>query len=201
VRLVDAAALTSEQRSTLEEVYVGAFPDKERAPFDSLFADDVLAMLDGQLPVGILVLRDLGETGWRFVRYLAVGPKGGGLGSRMWQLLVEASRDYSRIVLDVEDPEEPGIAPEERELRLRRIGFYERLGLHFPPGVRGYAPPHDGVPLPLHPMVADVGAVATPPLDDDDLRAVLVAVYRFRYGLAADAPETVLMLEASGLGR
>ena len=46
MRLVDAATLTSEQRATLEEVYVGAFPDKERAPFDSLFADDVLAVVD-----------------------------------------------------------------------------------------------------------------------------------------------------------
>ena len=62
-------------------------------------------------PEGLAVVRELGSTGWTFLRYYAVGARGGGTGSAMLeQLAAQLSREGgSLLVWDVEDPDEPGL--------------------------------------------------------------------------------------------
>lgn len=194
--LVDAATLAPTDVDATRAIYEGAFPDELTAPFESLLADRMLVLLEDGAPAGMAVLRDLADTGWAFLRYYVVGRRGGGLGSAFWGLLRDAHAGYSRIVLDVEDPDRPGIDAAERELDLRRIAFYERLGVVLLP-VHTYEPLHDGVPQPLRPMLTDLPGPT--PAVPDDLRELVLAIYLHRYGMAADHPDVVACLAASGL--
>ncbi|GAB3988244.1 GNAT family N-acetyltransferase [Nocardioides marmoraquaticus] len=198
MRLERPDRLGPEQLATVRDLYEDAFPPASRSDFQELLADRVLVLVDGRVPVGLAVLRDLADTGWTFLRYFAVGVRGHGLGQRFWQLLRAAHPDHTRIVLDVDDPDEPGIEDAERTVRERRIVFYERLGVALTP-VREYAPPHHGGPLPMRLMVADLRAEQTEALGDRDLRAVVVAVLRHRYDLDEDTPLVQSVLAASGL--
>ncbi|MFT4009316.1 MAG: GNAT family N-acetyltransferase [Nocardioidaceae bacterium] len=200
MRLVDARCLDPSQLAAAQAIYEGAFPEHERVPFTALFIDRVLVLVDDDRPCGLAVLRDLGDTGWTFLRYYCVGDRGCGLGSLMWGLLKEAHAGQTRIILDVENPDEPGTDAASKALRERRIAFYQRLGVRLLP-VYDYLPPHDGVPFDLRPMVADLDTPdgRTPPLAPADLRAVVLAVFELRYGLPADHPAVQRCLAASGL--
>ena len=47
-------------------------------PFDELFVDRMLVLLDEDGPAGFALVRDLAETPWTFLRYYAVGRRGRG---------------------------------------------------------------------------------------------------------------------------
>jgi hypothetical protein len=116
----------------------------------------------------------------------------------LWKLLTRAMADagHTRIVFDVEDPTETS-DPAEALIRRRRIGFYERLGAQLLP-VNGYMPPHGDDTHPMLLMAADLDVRATRILGDD-LRDVLIAGYRYRYGLAPGDPVVRNTLRQSGL--
>lgn len=204
MRLVDARTLDPGKLAVAQRIYEAGFPEHERVPFTALFVDRVLVLVDTEdadRPCGVAVLRDLADTGWTFLRYYCVGDRGRGLGSLMWGLLKQAHAGQTRIILDVEDPDEPGTGAEDKALRERRIVFYERLGVRLLP-VHDYFPPHDGVPFDLRLMAADLGTPdgRTPPLAPADLRALVLAVFELRYGLPAEHPAVQQTLAASGLG-
>ncbi len=186
MRLVAGSALTGADRAQAQAIYEDGFPEEWlRSPFDELFEDEVLVLVDEDgTPLGLTVVRALGTTGWTFVRYFVAGVRGQGVGSRLWEALAQNRIGHgdTRVLLDVEDPADDGIDDEEAALRRRRIVFYERLGLVELP-VQGYAPPHDGGAHPLRLMLADLiaGGPATVP-EPRDLRAVVVAVFEHRYG-------------------
>jgi hypothetical protein len=202
LRLVEAADVDAAALERARAIFEDGFDESLRSPFGSLFADRVLVLLDGDAVAGLAVVRDLGTTGWTFLRYFVVGLRGQGIGSRFWSLLRCALAGRSRLVLDVEDPAEPGIDDTEREIRWRRIRFYERLGTaHLP--VDGYQPDHGGDPCPLRLMLADLGlpqSEPTPVPDPGDLRAVVLAVYLHRYGRPGHDPAVLDTLHRSGLG-
>lgn len=179
-------------RAHAQEIYRDAFPPELRAPFDDLFDDEVLVYAeDPDRAAGLVVLRRIGEQRWAFVRYFLAGRRGAGVGSRMFADLRRELGD-ARVVLDVEDPGEPGIDGAEHAVRLRRIAFYERLGMTVLP-VRGYEPPHDDGHAPaLLLLSSDVD----PGLD---VRHLVETVFRDRYHLADDHPVVRRVLEASSL--
>lgn len=108
----------------IELLYVSSFPASERFPFGNLisYAENGHAELLWSDDGGFAYI--LPSDGRTFLLYLAVVPekRGKGIGSRMLQDLKD--RSYGKtIFLNVEPPEGP-----EKELRLRRIGFYKRNG-------------------------------------------------------------------------
>lgn len=190
MELIPAGSLGPDDLAAVEAIYVERFPDELRAPFAELLRDDVLVGLVEGHPAALAVTRPLGPTGSIFVRYLAVAASGGGVGSRFWRLAVDrwAADGYGRVLLDVEDPDEPGIDPDEKHLRERRIVFYERLGGRVLP-VGDYRPAQPGGAEP-HPLrLLAFGAEAS-------VRDMVRAVYEYRYGLPPDDPAVVRALES-----
>lgn len=204
LRLVGIDELDRQRQRHVERIYTDGFPPQERAPFDSLRADRFLVAVSGEgTPVGLAVTRDLGTSELVFLRYYVVEGRGRGTGTAVWALLREdAGSRRPFLALDVEDPEEDGVGDDEREQRRRRIRFYERNGVALLP-VLGYRPDHDGTPLALRLMLADLRrptAQPTPIPSADVLRDVVLTVFRERYGAGPDHPDVVACLTASGLG-
>jgi hypothetical protein len=196
-RLVAAATLTDAELDVVRRIYEEAFPADLRVPFPDLFVDRLLVRVEDDGPTGLALVRDLGPTGWTFLRYYAVGTRGRGTGSAMWADLVAllAAEGRTRLVWDVEDPDEPGIGAELVEEHRRRIVFYERLGGRLRP-VRDYLPPHDDGHAPRL-LLMDRPLVDPDPVVP--LRELIEGVYLRRYGLAADSPVVRRTLKASGL--
>ncbi len=123
-----------------------------RAPWEEITAsrpDERLFVLldDEAMPVGLALVRHLGDTSMSFVRYFVVDEqrRGGGHGSALLKALVDHLREAGRsmLLLDVEDPDgRPDDSPERRD-DLRRIEFYRRQGVDLL-AVRDYAPPDHG---------------------------------------------------------
>jgi hypothetical protein len=183
VNLVEAVTLTPAQRGTVRAIYEDAFPDELQVPFDDLFVDRMLVLLDDDGAAGFALVRDLAETRWTFLRYYAVGRRGRGTGSVMWRSLTAllAAEGRSRLIWDVEDPDETGLSPDVAAEHRRRIVFYERLGGRLQP-VREYLPPHaDGHAPQL--LLMDVPLVDEP---DPPLRELVETVYLRRYGVPAE---------------
>ncbi|ANH39707.1 hypothetical protein I601_3300 [Nocardioides dokdonensis FR1436] len=112
--LVPAASLRADQLGRVRDIYDEAFPEELRVPFEDLLVDRLLVRVSGSgQPEGLAVVRALGPTGWTFLRYYAVGARGGGIGSAMLdQLAAALAREGgSLLVWDVEDPDEPGLSP------------------------------------------------------------------------------------------
>lgn len=196
MRLVEADDLTPAQLGAVERIYVGAFPEDLLAPFPDLFADRMLVLLADDGPAGMALVRDLAGTSWTFLRYYAAGRRGQGIGSVMWQQLTGllAQEGRTRLVWDVEDPDEPGLTPESVVEHRRRIAFYERLGARLLP-VREYHPPHgDGHEPQMLLMDTELGAG-----DRAGLRELVEAVYWLRYGTDPDHPNVRRTLLASAL--
>jgi GNAT superfamily N-acetyltransferase len=185
VRLVAADRLDERGRSDLRAIYEQGFDDRLRSPFDDLWQDQVLALAD-ESPHGMAVVRELGPTGWVFLRYFVVAAqrRGDGVGARLWGLVktAMAGAGHTRIVFDVEDPAETP-DPAEISVRRRRIGFYTRLGAQLL-DVREYMPPHGDDTHPMLLMAADLDRPQTPPITGPALREIVLAVYQYRYGLA-----------------
>lgn len=185
----DAAGLSEGQLARVRAIYDEAFPPELSADFDSLLADRLVVRLaDDGTPEGLAVLRPLGDTGWVFLRYYAVGVRGGGVGTAMLGELADllGSEGSSLLVWDVEDPDEPGIPEAHVVEHRRRIAFYERAGGVLLP-VTDYAPPHgedlgDHVPH-LRLMCLPLAGTAVPPTRD-----VLLAALTLRYDLDPQHP-------------
>jgi hypothetical protein len=194
--LVESTQLTAEQRGTVRAIYEDAFPEELQVPFDDLFVDRMLVLRDEDGPAGFALVRDLDETRWTFLRYYAVGRRGRGTGSLMWRALTArlAADGRTRLVWDVEDPDEASLSPELVEEHRRRIVFYERLGGRLRP-VREYLPPHDDGHAP------QLLLMDTPLADETEspLRELVETVYLRRYGLPADDPAVRRTLLASSL--
>lgn len=173
-------------------IYEESFPASLRAPWSEVRdhrEDERLLVLDGGShgpandgPLGLALLRHLGDTRLTFVRYLAVDStqRNRGLGGTLVTLLREhLTRDgRSALLLDVEKP-----AGQHAEDDRRRIAFYRRHGLEVL-DVEDYSPPDHGevgeqVPLLLMgAALNDSGA-----LTGSRAAAWAAAVLRYRYGV------------------
>ncbi len=199
LRLVAVADLDAEQTARAREIYEGGFPPELSSDFEKLFVDPCFAFLDEGRVVGWAVLRPLADTGWIFLRYFVAGERGQGVGSRMWRAMREHFAAYDRILLDVEDPEEPGIDADEESIRRRRIDFYRRLGIEVLP-LRAYRPPHDGEEPWMQLLASDLPqGDPTPVLGREGIREILLAVYEHRYGVTTADAVVRRTLEESNL--
>ncbi|MCE7002898.1 hypothetical protein LWC34_08640 [Kibdelosporangium philippinense] len=195
MKLVPATSLPD--LAQVRKIYEDGFSARLRTPFEDLLADRALVLTDGS-PRGFAVLRELGPTGWVFLRYFVVGERGRGLGAVLWDEVRREMAGFTRIVYDVEDPAEDGIDEAERTIRERRISFYTRLDAVLLP-IKGYHQPNEDEPHPMLLMAADLTQPQTAPIVGDDLRDTMLAVYRYRYGLTATDPVVSDTLRASGL--
>ena len=194
--LVSAATLPDHELAAVRAIYESAFPEELTVPFRDLLVDRLLVRVEADGPTGFALVRDLGPTGWTFLRYYAVGRRGRGIGSRMWADLTAllAAEGRTRLVWDVEDPDEAGIPAHLVDEHRRRIVFYERLGGRLLP-VRDYFPPHDDGHAPaLRLMDQPLGGAADVPLQE-----LVEGVYQRRYGVPADSPAVRRTLRSSGL--
>jgi hypothetical protein len=187
---VTVADLDEAQLARAREIYEGGFPPELSSDFEELFVDACFAFLDGsgeeERVVGWAVLRPLADTGWIFLRYFVAGERGQGIGSRMWRAMRSHFADYQRILLDVEDPDEPGIDAEEESIRRRRIEFYRRLDIEVLP-LRSYRPPHGDEDPWMQLLASDLPpGDPTPTLGREGIREILLAVYEHRYGVTTD---------------
>jgi len=191
--------LDARQLAAVRAIYEDAFPEDLRADFDSLLVDRLVVRVTGAgTPEGLAVLRPLGDTGWVFLRYYAVGVRGGGVGTAMLAELgaLLAAEGRSLLVWDVEDPDEPGLGEHAVLEHRRRIAFYERAGGVLLP-VRDYAPPHgddldDHAPH-LRLMCLPLGGASAPAPRD-----VLLAAMTLRYELEPDHPAVLRALDSLG---
>jgi GNAT superfamily N-acetyltransferase len=199
--LLGLAAVPPKVIQAAREIYEAGFPPAERAPFEDLLdvrSDERMQiLLDGHASggsvLGVVVVRDLGETRWSFLRYFVVAAdrRGHGIGGRLWSALCRdlAVRGRQRVLFDVEDPDDATAAPHEVDERRRRVQFYRRAGADLI-DVDSYAPPHHGAPgtptMPLRPMGASLDAVGGSrrlELDAVAIEELVGAVMHFRYGV------------------
>ena len=198
--------VSAEQLERVRAIYAEAFPPELSADFDSLLADRLVVRVAGDgTPEGLAVLRPLGRTGWVFLRYYAVGVRGGGVGTAMLGELADllGSEGAGLLVWDVEDPDEEGLAEEQVVEHRRRIAFYERAGGVLLP-VTDYAPPH-GDDLPgdepsgraphLRLMCLPLAGAEVPPVRD-----VLLAAMTLRYDLDPQHPAVLRALASISAG-
>jgi GNAT superfamily N-acetyltransferase len=186
-------ALTAQAR----EIYESAFPAAVRAPFADLVAvaptERTQVLLDHGGVLGLFLVRDLADTGWSFLRYFVVAAesRGQGAGGRLWRALCRdlAARGQTRLLFDVEDPDEATVEPTETAIRVSRVRFYRRLGADLV-DVTDYAPPAHGepgtdpVPLRLLGAVVDSSGETSPlPPDPAAVGDLVDAVMRHRYGI------------------
>jgi GNAT superfamily N-acetyltransferase len=217
--VVAFAGLDAAHQEAVRHVYETSFPLALRAPWSEITADrpdeQLLVLLDDQSrddpPVGLALVRHLGETSLSFLRYFVVDAqrRGRGHGSALFTALVTHLRDDSRtmMLLDVEDPDGRPDDSAERRDDLRRIDFYQRHGVHML-AVRGYSPPDHGQDG-EEPRLLLMGAFLTEPDDGGHLRGpapvglalreAVIAVYRDRYGLEPDHGVVRDTLRVSGL--
>ena len=200
-------------------IYEEGFPPHQRADFAELSdgrqsGEIALALVRGGQPSGFAMLRPLGGTGWVFLRYFVVDrhQRGQGLGGVLWDLLAARVRaaGFTLLVFDVEDPAEPSHGPGEASIRSRRIRFYERHGARLLP-VTGYRTPHvaphaasrddegsDWAPMLLMTAALAAGTAGSRPGPGGGwVRAVVDAVYRYRWQLDPGHPEIARVLTSS----
>jgi GNAT superfamily N-acetyltransferase len=206
--LLGLAAVPATAIEAAHEIYEAGFPPAERAPFEDLLdtrSDERMQLLlddDGSAGdggasdvLGLVLVRDLGTTDWTFLRYFVVTAdrRGQGVGGRLWSALCRdlAARGRTRVLLDVEDPDDPTADPDEVDERWRRVRFYRRAGAQLI-DVDSYAPPHHGAPgtpsMPLRPMGASLNAAGRSrplELDATSVAELMAAVMHFRYGVKA----------------
>ena len=218
-RLVSFAGLDAAHKAAVRHVYESSFPLALRAPWDEVEAgrpdEQLLVLVDGETPgappVGLVLVRHLGDTSMSFLRYFVIDAerRGSGHGSALWSTLVDHLRQARRsmLLLDVEDPDGRLADSAERRDDLRRIEFYRRHGVHLL-AVREYAPPDHGqegeqarlllMGASLTHVGGDIDKLGPAPAVTA-LRDAVTAVYRHRYGLDPGHPVVRTTLRASGL--
>jgi len=127
---------TENQLTRIEEIYTVSFPPEVRISFDKVCANirarqrDLYLVNQGRIPIGFALVARFRTSQAGYGEYIAIAPeyRNQGAGSALLQHLWNVLRE-SRIpgfIFEV-DPEDEGIG-EERQLRKRRIGFYQRNG-------------------------------------------------------------------------
>ena len=159
----------------VKELYERSFPPAERHDFARIrgITEEqgearglhVLTAVDGDILLGLSILRHLAEASLGYLWYLCVdeAARGSGIGGRLYQRTLEVLREDARacgrglkgMIFEVERLDsEPHATYGDP---IRRVKFYERLGARL---ILGYdywqppIPPHGPVPLQLmfHPL-------------------------------------------------
>ena len=190
--------LTAEQRGTVRAIYEDAFPDELQVPFDDLFVDRMLVLLDEDGPAGFALVRDLAETRVDLPALLRRRP------ARARHRLGDVAladragsppTGRTRLIWDVEDPDEAGLSPDagrgapapDRLLRAARRPA--AAGARLPAAARRRP----------RPAAAADGRARSADEPEPPLRELVETVYLRRYGVPADDPVVRRTLLASQL--
>lgn len=200
LKFADLRTLDTERRGRVREIYEEAFPASEREPFEQVvqLAEQghriAVVATERDVPVAFAVASRLVSVGLTFVEYMAVesGRRGGGYGTAMLRHFLRVLTDRGespRLILEVEDPEEPRITSAERLERLRRVRFYERSGAELM-AVSDYRVPMFGGTgtQPMRLMYADVGTGPRRAPTAEEAERMVGALYLDGYGLPDDHP-------------
>lgn len=195
-RVADGALLRLVPRGTDEPggwiFHLAERPSKRKAD-----KDDIGSPLE---TVGFAVGLHVSPLGFAYIAYLAVNrdERGSGIGTALFRSLVERwqearPRPPHWVFLEVERPE-LAASDEDRELRRRRIHFYERFGcrrIH-----ADFQAPPLGPSLPIVPYWILVLPFADADLGEPALRMALIDIYREVYGLKEDHPLVINCLRS-----
>jgi hypothetical protein len=181
----------------VQVIYEEAFAPDLRVPFVELTepgdVDRTFVALDGPTVVGFAALRLLSSVEWSFLRYFAIAGerRGQELGHHFWRLLsgVLGHAGWpAHIVFEVEDPNDAAEGDAERLTRQRRVNFWTACGARLLP-VPGYVLPDYTGSGTAEPMLLMAGAsVPSRFVQPDQLRSLVLAIYRDRYGLPPSHP-------------
>lgn len=133
------------------------FPSAERPSLKAMHRhiqqglQTVYILTDGFEDAGYAVCAEANAIA--LITLLAIFPekRGGGVGTRMLDLLKQLYRGERAIMLEVEAPEDAE-SEEDRSIRERRIAFYERSGYQLLSGIR-----HDSFGIHLLLMALPIG--------------------------------------------
>ncbi|RAY14820.1 GNAT family N-acetyltransferase [Actinomadura craniellae] len=202
MRLLQFCELSPQGITGLREIYEEAFPTSERLSFDSLVGGtkdasrSLTALLQGDEVSAFASTLRLHGYPAVLLEYLAVHRRrrGTSLGGTLWSHVrrtAESTPTVRGVVLEVEDPDEPGIAVDTVALRRRRLVFYRRRGARVLP-VLDYLIPDQQCAgeLPMVLMWAPTGSGGSP--DRTELRLLLRALHQEGYGLPEDNPLTCI---------
>lgn len=128
-----------KQYDKLKEIYEYSFPSEEKKPFEMIEEASqrkkaqIYGIVDSSHTLlGLLITLD-GEN-LQLIDYFAIDSdnRGQSIGSSALELFKK--QDPARkILLEIEDPDEPEISPYEKDLRLARKRFYEHSGFEIMP--------------------------------------------------------------------
>lgn len=205
VRLLGTPVPKSEAEAdfaSLLRLYHLSIPENERRPDAEISQlrlspdSDVRVAKDrhGQVVGFAILFRPLAAP-YALLEYTAVDEtrRGEGLGSRVIEALnLEMSQQGRSLIAEIEDPEEPGLAPSDRALRQRRAEFYHRLDYQKLAGLRYYLPLKTSLTLPHMILIIHL---ADPDLILDKGRVCdwLMEIYVAVYGCSACDPRLGLM--------
>jgi ribosomal protein S18 acetylase RimI-like enzyme len=196
--ITQQSRLDPKQVEQFRAIYVDSFPASERADFDELVNDiangtrPLFTATVGKNLVGFAVTLHLAPTDIYVLEYLAVeqASRNRGIGEKLLRRAGEVLRvnsHASAIILEVESEDE-GKA-EERQLRVRRIEFYRRIGAKMVDCARGYRAPNLAGPgtVPYRLMWLALAEQAVVPTGTR-LKDCITALYIQSYGLSPDDP-------------
>lgn len=175
-------------------LYATAFPPEETRPPD-LVAETLAAGVermwvavedDRVMAVAVLFTRPGGVV---LLDFFAVveDRRGNGTGSRFLQALIAQERAAGARMMLIE-VDEPEVGP-DREMRLRRMAFYRRLGARELVGVRHRLPPSAGeVPVEMRLMAIGLDGPLPEPVAGAIVRDVIAGIFVDLYHLPADDP-------------
>lgn len=189
--------LPPDAQERVRAIYEEAFPARQRVAFVEILdaarsgVEIALVGLEDGRPIGHAFLSRLEPAGHLFVEYFAISSalRGGGRGGALWTALrdeLARCEPGLPIVLEVEDPGEPGIDAAEAEQRTRRVRFWEKAGARLL-AVEDYVIPDVGgdgsEPMRLMWVAAAPG---DDPPRDGRLLGLILALYESGYELAPD---------------
>jgi ribosomal protein S18 acetylase RimI-like enzyme len=182
-------------------IYEASFPPEERDDTQSQLAKlyrggkDCYLAVDGEWLLGLALVSQFTDFPAAYLEYLAVDPsaRNAGIGRRILDYLrhdlANGGRpDVKGVIFEVERPEDAK-DDAERELRERRIVFYQRAGAVLVDGAKNYHAPSaidDGMLYYLLMWLPVIPGAQQPA--GTRLRACVTAILAEGYGLGADNP-------------
>jgi ribosomal protein S18 acetylase RimI-like enzyme len=182
-------------------IYEASFPPEERDDTESQLTKlrsgrkDCYLAVDGEDLLGFALVSHFTDFPAGYLEYLAVDPAGrnAGIGSRILDYLRLDLADGGRpsvggIIFEVERPQDAKDHA-ERELRERRIGFYQRAGAVLVEGAGNYHAPSAVADEMLYFLLMWLPVIpGAPPPAGERLRAGVAAILAEGYGLGRDNP-------------
>jgi ribosomal protein S18 acetylase RimI-like enzyme len=194
----------------IQPIYMTSFPYNERVAFHFLEQmviqgwSTLFISMEQDALTGFAMTSPLAHPGLHFLSYLAVDPntRSQGTGSRLFRFILDDLQHGNNVTeliweVDSDRPDPLSIQPKEREIRHRRIAFYQRNGAVLLDSVRDYKMPSmtgdEEIPVLL--MWAASQPEVSPPAGER-LRSYVKDIYNTIYGRGEDDQSVRRILES-----